>query len=90
MQTGTEQAGTEPLVTLNEHPPAVANSSTGVEARMVTLCKRAYVRNNKRGGLKNLRCFPHCCLEGHNPLGFCGNHIYIVIKLPEAVPANEL
>jgi len=30
-----------------------------------------YQRNNKRGGLKNLRCFP-ACSPGHKERGFCG------------------
>lgn len=37
-----------------------------------------YQRNNKRGGLKNLRCFPTCA-EQHKERGFCGRSV--VVKL---------
>mmetsp|Transcript_13069 Transcript_13069/g.15864 ORF Transcript_13069/g.15864 Transcript_13069/m.15864 type:complete len:384 (-) Transcript_13069:1485-2636(-) len=33
-----------------------------------------YQRNNKRGGLKNLRCFPECGLQ-HKERGFCGRPV---------------
>ena len=38
-----------------------------------------YQRNNKRGGLKNLRCFPTCA-EVHKERGFCGRPVVVEIK----------
>lgn len=40
-----------------------------------------YQRNNKRSGLKNLRCFPRCPDSGHKPLGFCGSPIVVEVQL---------
>jgi hypothetical protein len=40
-----------------------------------------YQRNNKRGGLKNLRCFPTCAAM-HRERGFCGRPVTLGIKLP--------
>ena len=37
-----------------------------------------YQRNNKRSGLKNIRCFPYCSDEHHNR-GSCGRPV--VLKL---------
>ena len=36
-----------------------------------------YQRNNKRMGLKNLRCFPHCASAGHVQRGFCGAPVVV-------------
>eukprot|EP00924_Labyrinthula_sp_SR-Ha-C_P007917 snap_masked-scaffold_41-processed-gene-0.11-mRNA-1 protein AED:0.47 eAED:0.47 QI:0/0/0/0.5/1/1/2/0/823 len=41
-----------------------------------------YQRNNKRTGLKNLRCFPFCS-EEHRPRGFCGRSVDL------SLPNNE-
>jgi hypothetical protein len=35
-----------------------------------------YQRNNKRGGLKNLRCFPSCG-PSHKARGFCGRSVVV-------------
>ncbi len=35
-----------------------------------------YQRNNKRTGLKNVRCFPHCS-EPHIEKGFCGRPVVL-------------
>jgi hypothetical protein len=43
-----------------------------------------YQRNNKKGGLKNLRCFPHHS-RVHKPRGFCGTSVRVAL-----VPAGEL
>lgn len=37
----------------------------------------AYLRNNRRGGQKNLRCFPECSEKGHRCSGFCGRAIVV-------------
>ncbi|KDO27877.1 hypothetical protein SPRG_07149 [Saprolegnia parasitica CBS 223.65] len=36
-----------------------------------------YQRNNKKGGLKNLRCFPNCCSGIHAATGFCGGSVLV-------------
>jgi len=38
-----------------------------------------YQRNNKQGGLKNLRCFPTCD-ESHMLHGFCGRSVLVRLK----------
>lgn len=38
-----------------------------------------YQRNNKRGGLKNLRCFPSCSAE-HRVRGFCGRSVVVSFR----------
>lgn len=40
---------------------------------------REYLRNNKANGMKNLRCFPHCCAEGHHDSGFCGSSVDVEV-----------
>lgn len=37
-------------------------------------------RNNKKSGLKNLRCFPYCSTLGHVARGFCGNPITVRVS----------
>lgn len=39
-----------------------------------------YQRNNKRTGLKNLRCFPYCS-DDHKARGFCGRPVTIHMSL---------
>lgn len=38
-----------------------------------------YQRNNKRGGLKNLRCFPTCSVQ-HKERGFCGRSVVVNVQ----------
>ena len=45
-----------------------------------TLFKDAYIRTNKVGGQKHLRCFPSCNSNGHNDLGFCGHPIRVQVR----------
>eukprot|EP00511_Aplanochytrium_stocchinoi_P000094 CAMPEP_0204822768 /NCGR_PEP_ID=MMETSP1346-20131115/952_1 /ASSEMBLY_ACC=CAM_ASM_000771 /TAXON_ID=215587 /ORGANISM="Aplanochytrium stocchinoi, Strain GSBS06" /LENGTH=681 /DNA_ID=CAMNT_0051949153 /DNA_START=329 /DNA_END=2371 /DNA_ORIENTATION=- len=40
---------------------------------------RRYQRNNKRSGLKNLRCFPYCS-DSHRLRGFCGRSVLFKFK----------
>jgi hypothetical protein len=44
-----------------------------------TKFKDAYLRNNRRGGQKNLRCFPECSEKGHRCSGFCGRAVEVAI-----------
>uniref|UniRef100_A0A7S2SPT3 Uncharacterized protein n=1 Tax=Mucochytrium quahogii TaxID=96639 RepID=A0A7S2SPT3_9STRA len=46
------------------------------------LYTQRYQRNNKRSGLKNLRCFP-MCTDSHRLRGFCGRPCSITVKNPE-------
>ena len=63
-------------------PRAVA-ASNGVSGYFVPRTFQArYQRNNKRGGLKNLRCFPECGVQ-HKERGFCGRAVLIRIKHPK-------
>ncbi|ETV65846.1 hypothetical protein, variant 1 [Aphanomyces astaci] len=41
-----------------------------------------YIRTNKSGGLKSLRCFPHCC-KGHKKKTFCGTGLGVETDLPD-------
>jgi len=41
-----------------------------------------YQRNNKRSGLKNLRCFPMCS-DDHKLRGFCGRPVFVKVTNPE-------
>ena len=43
-----------------------------------SLFQTRYQRNNKRGGLKNMRCFPTCGLR-HKERGFCGRPVYVTL-----------
>ena len=54
-----------------------------------TIFLPAYQRNNKRGGLKNLRCFPACGAE-HRLRGFCGRSVLVTLKTAEPCDAREL
>jgi len=44
-----------------------------------------YQRNNKRSGLKNLRCFPMCS-DQHRLRGFCGRPAHVTISNPGGLP----
>jgi hypothetical protein len=46
-----------------------------------------YQRNNKRTGVKNLRCFPLCSPERHVKSGFCGQSLVVTLN---DVPAKML
>jgi hypothetical protein len=43
-----------------------------------------YHRNNKCGGLKNMRCFPHCSDNHHRKTGFCGAPMQLLLLRPSA------
>ena len=40
--------------------------------QFISTFEESYLRNNRRGGQKNLRCFPTCSERGHRASGFCG------------------
>ena len=42
--------------------------------------QKVYQRNNKKGGLKNLRCFPSCS-HVHRLKGFCGRPVMVSFPL---------
>jgi hypothetical protein len=47
-----------------------------------------YQRNNKRGGLKNLRCFPTCS-PAHKERGFCGRPVLLTVTHPASFTASR-
>ena len=51
--------------------------------------KSRYQRNNKRGGLKNLRCFP-LCGEEHKERGFCGRPVIVHLQASSAKELDDL
>ena len=57
---------------------------------IVSLCRSHYLRNNKRGGLKNLRCFPECLPAGHHPKGFCGHTLSAECETTRPLPTGAL
>merc|ERR1712195_65873 len=59
---------------------AVSNNQLSLHI-IHTDCGTAYIRNNKRGGLKNLRCFPKCLTKGHNRNGFCGRPVKVELQI---------
>ena len=54
--------------------------------------RKAYMRNNKSGGVKHLRCFPHCLEHGHVANGFCGAPLFadLVMVKEEVVGQKDL
>ncbi|KAF0686702.1 Aste57867_21544 [Aphanomyces stellatus] len=49
-----------------------------------------YQRNNKKGGLKNLRCFPNCCSGMHASSGFCGGSVLVGIRADHVRGRNKI
>eukprot|EP00516_Mucochytrium_quahogii_P004608 CAMPEP_0203761146 /NCGR_PEP_ID=MMETSP0098-20131031/14299_1 /ASSEMBLY_ACC=CAM_ASM_000208 /TAXON_ID=96639 /ORGANISM=" , Strain NY0313808BC1" /LENGTH=475 /DNA_ID=CAMNT_0050655019 /DNA_START=261 /DNA_END=1688 /DNA_ORIENTATION=+ len=50
--------------------------------------QKRYQRNNKRGGLKNLRCFPQCSNQ-HKERGFCGRPVVVQVLPSENIPTTD-
>ena len=48
-----------------------------------------YMRNNKRTGQKNLRCFPACLQSGHNNFQFCGRPVSAVMQFPAGIDVKQ-
>ncbi|OQS05112.1 hypothetical protein THRCLA_02707 [Thraustotheca clavata] len=46
-----------------------------------TVIRRCYQRNNRKGGQKNLRCFPNCCQGVHASTGYCGGPVIVNVNL---------
>ena len=68
-------------------PAATAATSTSsssgqiqVYAEFVGSFASRYQRNNKRSGIKNLRCFPRCSYP-HRSQGFCGQPVVVRFTL---------
>ncbi|GBG32919.1 Hypothetical Protein FCC1311_091452 [Hondaea fermentalgiana] len=63
----------------------------GVQVRFELLQRwtNKYQRNNKRSGLKNLRCFPYCS-EPHKDKGFCGNAVNMTVRRLPQGPRDPL
>ena len=57
---------------------------------LISLCRSHYLRNNKRGGLKNLRCFPECLPNGHHPRGFCGHTLSVECEASCPIPTGAI
>mmetsp|Transcript_14921 Transcript_14921/g.28989 ORF Transcript_14921/g.28989 Transcript_14921/m.28989 type:complete len:655 (-) Transcript_14921:150-2114(-) len=54
--------------------PVMSSIIGAVSGEFTSKFSKRYQRNNKRGGLKNLRCFPSCS-ETHKDRGFCGGSV---------------
>jgi len=76
MKVKTEKAGAVPAAPKQEASTPVTISYGETQFR------QRYQRNNKRGGLKNLRCFPTCA-ECHKERGFCGRSVVCVVNHPK-------
>jgi len=57
---------------------------TTITKRFMNEFKPSYLRNNRRGGQKNIRCFPTCSADGHKSAGFCGQAVSLVVSTDEA------
>ena len=57
---------------------------------VTSLCRGHYLRNNKRGGLKNMRCFPECLQAGHHSKGFCGHRVTAVCNSERPLPNGTI
>lgn len=61
---------------------------TTITKRFMNEFKPSYLRNNRRGGQKNIRCFPTCSADGHKSAGFCGQAVSLVVSIDEASSKN--
>ena len=71
------------------HFPNLLNSSR-YNLVVNSLCREHYLRNNKRGGLKNLRCFPECLPSGHHSKGFCGHRVTVTCNTECPLPNGSI
>ncbi|KDO30517.1 hypothetical protein SPRG_04418 [Saprolegnia parasitica CBS 223.65] len=75
----------EPLdTTMSVNRTIGINSSTHrmMSFDEATVIRRCYQRNNRKGGQKNLRCFPNCCQGVHASTGYCGGPIVVHLTHP--------
>ena len=61
-----------------------SNSTENIQCNFLQNFKSCYLRNNKLGGIKNLRCFPQCSDKGHCQSGFCGQSIKTQINMSDS------
>jgi hypothetical protein len=64
--------------------PRAGHDELAVQFVNRELWKDNYHRNNKSGGLKNMRCFPHCTDNHHRKTGFCGAPMQLLVLRPTA------
>jgi len=62
---------------------------TTITKRFMNDFKPSYLRNNRRGGQKNIRCFPTCSADGHKSAGFCGQAVSLVVSIDEEGSSNK-
>ena len=48
-----------------------------------------YLRNDKKENIKNMRCFPTCCIDGHYTSGFCGEAVHCQVTINERKDKND-
>lgn len=68
-------------------------SAPGSEAYGIDILSQfrsRYLRNNKRAGLKNLRCFPECLPSGHKQNVFCGHCVTVLVRSDVALQEASL
>lgn len=64
--------------------------SGSYKLQLNSLFRERYLRNNKRGGLKHLRCFPECLPTGHHASGFCGHRVVVSVVSKSPLPNDVL
>ena len=60
-----------------------------MELKILTKVQNMYIRNNKKNGQKNIRCFPSCVPGGHRMAGFCGSNVLVSVIFPEKRKADH-
>jgi len=79
-------------------PPQQGRADSTARASQVERCglqftachfSQHYQRNNRGGGLKNIKCFPSCRTEGHRESSFCGNAVNLVLSLNEMTDPSQ-
>lgn len=63
----------------NTMPYAISDESFVAEFADTHLWSCEYQRNNRNGGMKNIRCFPYCGTK-HFSSGFCGESLLVTVK----------
>ena len=71
----TNSSSTKAIFSTSSNFCPTSTGLTQYHLTVTSLCRGHYLRNNKRGGLKNIRCFPECLPAGHHSKGFCGHRI---------------
>ncbi|KDO24034.1 hypothetical protein SPRG_10822 [Saprolegnia parasitica CBS 223.65] len=68
----------------------MASSPGLVRFDATAVFRPTYQRNNKKGGQKNLRCFPNCCNGLHAATGFCGGPVAVHLDASDATKSYLL